>query len=383
VILLTGIAAVTIWGVRYTNKPEFCNSCHIIQPLVQAWEKSPMANLPEGKRVTCVDCHFEPGLIGYVRGKVYSLMKLTEYGLRNYDTPPPTTELLTSTACLQCHGDDAKQVRPETVGRNVENPNDPSYPKILVPGQFEGKDQTLSFPHDFHVGKAQIDCAVCHSGVSHGAELTGNAPQADNTPEFCSGCHSGDAAPILFGEIKPSGREHPGIPKIDTAQWRNQHWKFTFGPGEVAGVQTDKIERETCLACHDEPAEAKNCKSCHFHSEPAFSPTNEAQSASAAPLSMFGLVIGIFLVTLVPYPKVKRFLFEGYVALIVGLVVIATDFYAFYQVLSMVLETSEGSREIGSVGVWIAYLLASASLLIFLFHQGVLKPRRRRLTHHD
>lgn len=381
-VLFIGVVAVTVWGVRYTNSPDFCSSCHIIKPYVDAWNKSYMGGgqLSGGRRVTCVDCHFEPGVIGYFRGKIYSLMKLAEYGTRNYETPPPSADLLTSSSCLACHGSDR---RPDFEdGHNVVDPSDPTYPKIAVTDQYN-PNNTIFFPHDFHVNTVQIQCADCHSAVVHGTELIKDKPQADNTSEFCSSCHSGDIAPILFGDIKLSGREHPGVPKIDTAIWRNQHWKVAKGPADIDGVRYEKIERDTCLACHAEPTEAKNCKSCHFHSEPLFTATVETQRQSAGPLAMFGLVIGIFLLTLVPYPKAKRFIFEGWIALIVGVAVVASDVYAFYMVMKQVLVTTEGSREIGPVTLWIAYLLASASLLIFLFHQGVIKPRRRRKSGRD
>lgn len=378
-VIFLGVVGFAVWGISYTNSPEFCSSCHIIKPFVEAWDKSFMGGgkLSGGRRVTCVDCHFEPGVIGYTRGKIYSLMKLTEYGTRNYETPPPSTELLTSTACLECHGSDR---RPDFQdGHNVTDASDPTYPRIAVMEQYK-PETTIMFPHDYHVNEAQVQCAECHSAVVHGTELIKDKPQADNKPEFCASCHAGDIAPILFGEIKLSGREHPGVPKIDTALWRNQHWKLSRGPGEIEGVRYDKIEKDTCLACHKEPTEAKNCKSCHFRSEPLFAATSETQRQSGFPLGMFGLVIGIYLVALVPYPKVKRFIFESWIAVILGAAVVATDLYAFYHVITHVFEIQSGSREIGPVTLWMAYLVSSASLLIFLFHQGVLKPRRRRLS---
>ncbi len=383
VVLFIVVVGATIWGVRYTNNPEFCDSCHIIQPYVAAWKTSFMGSKLGNRNVTCIDCHFEPGVLGYARGKIYSLMKLTEYGTQNYDRPPPSADLLTNSSCLQCHGKASERKPGYEDGISVTDPNDPSYPKIAVTDQYSPDKTTIYFPHDFHVNKVQLKCADCHSGVVHGAELTGDKPQAAAKPEFCSTCHSGDVAPIIFGPITLSGREHPGAPKIDTAIWRNNHWKLAHGPGEINGVQYDQIERQTCLACHAEPAEAKNCKSCHFHTAPTFAPTQEAQQASAAPLGMFGLVIGVFMLTLVPWPKAKRFIFESWIAVALSVAVFTTDIYAFYRVLVEVAGTTGGSREVGPLALWIAYLLASASLLIFLFHQGVLKPRRRRLSGRD
>ncbi len=383
VILFIVVVGVTVWGVRYTNSPEFCDSCHIIKPYVEAWNKSFMGSKLGDRNVKCVDCHFEPGVLGYARGKIYSLMKLTEYGTQSYDRPPPSADLLTNSSCLQCHGNLSDRKPGYEDSHSVTDTNDPTYPKIAVTDQYSADKTTILFPHDFHVLKAQLNCADCHSGVVHGAELTGDKPQAAAKPEFCSTCHSGDVAPIIFGPIKLSGREHPGAPKLDTAIWRNNHWKLAKGPGDIDGVRYDQIEKQTCLACHKEPTEAKNCKSCHFPAVPEFTPTQASQRASGAPLAMFGLVIGIFLLTLVPWPKAKRFIFEGWIAVLLGIGVFATDAYAFYKVIIEVVGTTEGSRAIGPLSLWIAYLMASASLLIFLFHQGVLKPRRRRLSQHD
>ncbi len=373
-VLFVGLVGLTIWGVHKTNSPQFCESCHIIKPYVDTWKTSYM-----GKRgVTCIDCHFDPGVLGYFRGKVYSLIKLTEYAFRTYNRPPASTTLLTSSACLQCHGNEKNTQYPDA--QDVVNANAPSYPKIAVTDQYDPNPatRTIMFPHDFHVNVAQIQCADCHSGVVHG-NLISDQPQAEAKPEFCASCHTGDTAPILFGPIKLSGRQHPGVPKIDTAIWRNNHWRLAHGPGVINGVMYDKIEPQTCLACHQDSTVAKVCKSCHFPTEPTFSATTETQRASAAPLGMFGLVIGVFLVTLVPYPKVQKFIFEGWIAAVLAAAVIITDLYAIYVVMAEVLNTTSGSRGIGPVTLWIAYLIASASLLTFLFHQGVLKPRRRRL----
>ncbi len=365
-VLFIVIIGLTVWGIDYTSSSDFCDSCHIIQPYVDTWKQSAMGQAG----VECIDCHFEPGVIGYGRGKIYSLMKLVEYGTGQYERKPPTTELLTNSACLQkgCHDG--------VITPGADNYLDPKYFPVR-----EGEDaaSTVYFPHQFHIETANLKCADCHSGIVHGAELV-DKPQAQLDPEFCANCHTGDIAPILFGNIKLSGREHPGVPKIDTAIWRNIHWRFAGGPGEYKGEHYDQIEKKTCMACHDEPYKAKNCKSCHSAEVPEFSVANETQEASAAPLTMFGLVIGIFLVTLVPYPKVKRFIFEGWIAAGLAVIVLATDVYAFVKVIEVVSSATEGEHSIGPVTIWIAYLLASASLLVFLFHQGVLKPRRRRLS---
>lgn len=372
-VVLVGLGGLTFWGVRKTNNPDFCSSCHIIKPYVDTWKTSYMGKAG----VTCIDCHYEPGVLGYARGKIYSFIKLTEYGLHTYNKPPASADLLTSTSCEQCHGDQRNPNFPNA--QDVVNAKAPSYPKIKVTDP-TNPSNTIMFPHDFHVNVVQLNCSDCHSAVVHGTQLIADRPQAAAKSEFCASCHSGDTAPILFGAIKPSGLTHPGDPHIDTNVWKNNHWRLAHGPGVINGVKYDKIQPKTCLACHQDPTVATGCKSCHFPSEPLFTATPQAQTDSAEPLGMFGLVIGVFLVALVPYPKVKRFIFEGWIATILATIVVLTDAYAMYKVIDQVIFTEAGSRNVGPVTLWIAYLLGSASLLTFLFHQGVLKPRRRRLS---
>ena len=49
--------------MEVTTKPQFCRSCHIMEPYVDSWADS------SHKNVTCVDCHYEPGLLETFEGK--------------------------------------------------------------------------------------------------------------------------------------------------------------------------------------------------------------------------------------------------------------------------------------------------------------------------
>ena len=45
-------------------QPDFCRSCHIMEPYYQAWHSSTHKNVP------CTDCHFEPGLENTIIGQI-------------------------------------------------------------------------------------------------------------------------------------------------------------------------------------------------------------------------------------------------------------------------------------------------------------------------
>ena len=79
VFLMVVMAGAAAW---YTSRPQFCNSCHIMEPYYKSWQQS------SHKNVTCVECHFPPGVGGKVRGKVLGLVQLLKYVTGSAGTRP-------------------------------------------------------------------------------------------------------------------------------------------------------------------------------------------------------------------------------------------------------------------------------------------------------
>jgi nitrate/TMAO reductase-like tetraheme cytochrome c subunit len=345
------LAVLTVLGFRETSKPAFCSSCHIIEPFRASW----VGSSHQVAGVDCVDCHFEPGAVGYIKGKTYSFIKLTQFAAGATDREPEAGKLVLGSACIQCH-------------EYVRDPEDPRYPTDIV---VEG----ITFPHEFHVDEANLQCADCHSGVVHGSELVGpDRAQAAADPEFCGSCHTGEFAPILFGEIEPVGREHPGAPKIDVNVWRNTHWMTADGPAVIDGVEYDQIERETCLACHQEPTVAKACKSCHSARVPEFSASPEAQRASTIPVLLFGFLFVLFMLAVFLRRGEKERLFTSIYLRLAAVAVLITDAFVVYLIVRDVLQEESGHHEIGPTTVYVTYLLLSIALVAFLMFEANLLP---------
>src|SRR6476646_219390 len=49
-------AAGSAGFAEYSMQPDFCRSCHIMEPYYEAWHQS------THKGVACTMCHFEPGI---------------------------------------------------------------------------------------------------------------------------------------------------------------------------------------------------------------------------------------------------------------------------------------------------------------------------------
>ena len=88
--LMVVMAGAAGW---YTSRPVFCNSCHIMEPYYKSWQES------SHKDVTCVECHFPPGIGGKVRGKMLGLVQLLKYVTASAG-PRPAAEI-PDASCLR------------------------------------------------------------------------------------------------------------------------------------------------------------------------------------------------------------------------------------------------------------------------------------------
>lgn len=224
---IVGLAVLTpgsYVAVHYSSQPEFCKSCHIMDPYYESWERSTHAE------VSCTACHFEPGLMGTLQGKFQALTQLTKYITLTAGTRPWAH--VSDASCLHCH----------------------SLADLDGPLDFNG----IAFDHGPHLtqmrGK-QLRCVTCHSQVLIGDHF---AVQKD----VCFTCH------FMPG---PDGR----VPER-TSDCRSCH-----GPpaGEVLVAGAPFVHDEwvragvDCRACHADSiagsgaVHPQRCKSCHGQPE--------------------------------------------------------------------------------------------------------------------
>jgi len=63
-IIFASFVIFTAASILYTERPEFCLSCHIMKPYYASWKKS------THNKVNCVECHYEPSLKAHIKGKI-------------------------------------------------------------------------------------------------------------------------------------------------------------------------------------------------------------------------------------------------------------------------------------------------------------------------
>ena len=150
-VLIAMLTAAAGW---YTSRPEFCRSCHIMEPYYTSWQHS------SHKDVSCIKCHFAPGVGEKVRGKLLGLVQLAKYVTRS-EGPRPAAEI-PDASCLRsgCH-------ETRTMAGRVE---------------FYG----VPFDHQPHLEKLRrgkkLRCTSCHSQIVQGSHMT-------VTTSTCFLCH--------------------------------------------------------------------------------------------------------------------------------------------------------------------------------------------------
>lgn len=218
-LLMLVLTACAGW---YTSRPQFCNSCHIMEPYYKSWQQS------SHKDVTCIECHFPPGLGGKLRGKMLGLVQLAKYVTGSAGTRPSAE--IPDASCLRsgCH---------ET---------------RLLAGRvdFHG----VPFDHTPHLQETrrgkQLRCTSCHSQIVQGKHMT-------VTTSTCFLCHFKDQ-PFNAG-LGSCTRCH----QIPTTKFDlGGGVQFTHDLAYEKGVDcanchgdlirgTGDVPRQRCLSCHN------------------------------------------------------------------------------------------------------------------------------------
>ncbi|MCC6159265.1 MAG: NapC/NirT family cytochrome c [Deltaproteobacteria bacterium] len=147
------VAFVAFAFLEATSSPDFCASCHNMQPYVESWRTS------SHNQVQCAQCHYEPGTWNYLKGKftdgqVHLVMFMTGRTKGKYHAE------ISDLSCQECHS--SEQLH-------------------------DAKDfQGISFSHENHLGtmrrEKKLRCVTCHGQLVQGEHLSVD-------PRDCFICH--------------------------------------------------------------------------------------------------------------------------------------------------------------------------------------------------
>ncbi|MHC4407808.1 MAG: multiheme c-type cytochrome [Planctomycetota bacterium] len=215
----------SVIALGLTTQPEFCKTCHLMEPYYDSWKHS------SHSKVTCVDCHFEPGLLETIEGKFQAVAMLAKY-ITNTEGTKPWAHV-SDYSCMRagCHS------------------------QQLLEGEINFGRIRFNHRHHlvgFRIG-TRLKCTSCHSQIVQGNHLSvtvtscflchfaerKTSTAADRPISDCNTCHGPPQETIPLGEFDFRHRDYlaRGV-NCDSC-----HGDVTRGAGDVP--------RTRCVSCHN------------------------------------------------------------------------------------------------------------------------------------
>jgi hypothetical protein len=227
--LILLLLLLTVGAAEYTSRPSFCPTCHYMETFYQSWRVS------AHNKVDCVECHFEPGISGTVRGKLNGLVQIVNYISLSYKKRKPWAEIPDNTCARSgCHEKQALQ--------------DTTY-------EFKG----VMFNHKNHLqglrrGKT-LKCVSCHSQIVQGTHI-------EVTAATCYNCHfkKSDDPEHKYEKLSNCTTCHDWKSKTkeQMANYRYDHTAVVQGNIACNSCHTNVVQgngnvgKERCFQCHFE-----------------------------------------------------------------------------------------------------------------------------------
>jgi len=114
-VLLLVLGGMMGGAEYYTAKPQFCGTCHIMEPYYQSWSRD--AHATSKVDAACVDCHYAPGEHHTLMAKFRGLSQVASYFSGRAGAGRPKAHV-NDASCLTsgCHGDNKFMDTPIKLG---------------------------------------------------------------------------------------------------------------------------------------------------------------------------------------------------------------------------------------------------------------------------
>ena len=227
---------------EYSMTPDFCRSCHIMEPYYQAWHES------KHKNVACPDCHFLPGLNNTFYGKFQASSQAVKYITKTYGSKPHAE--IQDASCMRATGSNGQPCHDTRILKDKGKVN------WTVPNE-RGSTVTIKFDHTPHLtmerrGK-QLRCVSCHSQIVQGKHIVVTLDTCflchfkglkhgrdDQTVGTCKGCHDAPKGTIRLAVGNFDHKDYAG----KGVKCENCHADTVRGEGLVP--------QQVCWNCHNQ-----------------------------------------------------------------------------------------------------------------------------------
>ena len=220
-----GLAGAGLWEA--STSPKLCNSCHIMEPYVNAWKTS------KHKDVTCVQCHYPPGLRDTIWVKYQAISQVVKWATQTYSSKPFAE--VEDASCLRSGCHDRRLLQGKvTFKRGIVFDHRPHLEHPVRGRQLRCTSCHSQIVVGTHIEVTETTCFLCHfKGLKTSRELS---PLGG-----CPGCHQPPKGDIQVGSVRFN---HEEIVKRGVG-CDKCHLNVVEGDGEAP--------RERCFTCHNQP----------------------------------------------------------------------------------------------------------------------------------
>ena len=213
---------------KLSTSPLLCYSCHIMKPYYAAWQTS------KHNFVTCVDCHYPPGLRDTLWVKWQALAQVAKWATQTYSSKPFAE--IEDASCLrsQCHATRLLQSQ-VTFKRGILFDHKPHLEAPRRGRQLRCTSCHSQIVVGNHMEVTTASCFLCHfKGTKQGRELS---PLGG-----CPGCHKPPEGDLKVGQVTFN---HKAVIGARAIACQSCHFDVIQGEGEAP--------RERCFTCHNQP----------------------------------------------------------------------------------------------------------------------------------
>lgn len=255
IIILVGITT-TAKIIEITENPAFCGkNCHIMKPYFDSWKTS------SHNDVRCVECHYEPGFVGHVKGKINGLMQFYKYQTSDEDYSGKLYARVLDKNCLVCHETRIFSSNIYYLNTNFSHKNHLLLPKRNIDLTCTSCHSMLVIGMKEHQRVTDPSCGQCHSSLVKMGEDTGHIVVTTST---CITCHFRTENKNSSHKKNNSNVPISGCPSCHGPP------KETYSGFTSFNHTIHTIKGVECLTCHvnisigaDDIVSQSKCNSCH------------------------------------------------------------------------------------------------------------------------
>ena len=247
IVILIGMTVITQKILDITENPAFCGkNCHIMRPYYDSWRTS------NHNKTRCVECHYEPGLVGHIKGKINGLLQFYSYETTTNEMTEMLFAKVSDDNCLVCH---QKQIFSSNVSFNGINFNHSGHllqPKRGIKLACTSCHSMIVIGMKEHESVTDPSCGQCHPNIKQND--IGHIIVTDST---CFTCHFRDVPGNTSISGCPSCHGPPKqLYKNYTAFNHTNHLKRGFEcttcHTNISTGANNIIPTGKCITCHIE-----------------------------------------------------------------------------------------------------------------------------------